>query len=656
MKNDVENKLITVIVPCYNVEKYIEKSIDSIMSQSYKNIETILIDDCSTDGTYDKILKLKEKYNDKIIVIKNEKNSGAAYSRNQALKIAKGDYIGFVDPDDYIDEDYYLKLYESIQNNNAWIAITDIFLVEENGNPILGPIKCYEGDKLNIESVLNCGLSASPCNKLIRADIIKNYPFLEGKMNEDVASIIPTLVMCKDNLSYAHDIKYYYVQRKNSMQNSEFSEKRFDMFEALNVCLERIKNEKNYKKYLDIVLYHQVLMLYTCVIIEIDDEEKRKEIISKFIKMQEQYELYKNPYAKIYVRSQRKVLRLYYYMIIKLLRFKSANLINNVIKLKDSIYEFCRLTKRVYKRMIGKNVLKYNIGLKDVIKAAKKQNKLPESEVKISVVIPNYNYANFMYQRLYSILSQKVKLKEIIILDDCSKDNSREVIDKIVDKISNYISIKKIYNEQNSGSPFKQWKKGFKEATGDYVWIAEADDYCSNKMLTKLTEKMKENKNIQIAYVDTAFIDKYGNIILKTIKNEIDIRHTGHWDSSFVENGMYEIEKYCFLNCIIANVSSCLIKRDNYDDVFEKISSYRQAGDWLFYNLVMKRGDICFIADSINYYRVHENNVTSLTKKQKHFDEIVRIHDENRKIVDFTPWHEEEVQKRYEFLKKVWKL
>ena len=105
MKNDVENKLITVIVPCYNVEKYIEKSIDSIMSQSYKNIETILIDDCSTDGTYDKIVKLKEKYNDKIIVIKNEKNSGAAYSRNQALKIAKGDYIGFVDPDDYIDED-----------------------------------------------------------------------------------------------------------------------------------------------------------------------------------------------------------------------------------------------------------------------------------------------------------------------------------------------------------------------------------------------------------------------------------------------------------------------------------------------------------------------------------------------------------------------
>jgi glycosyltransferase involved in cell wall biosynthesis len=300
--------------------------------------------------------------------------------------------------------------------------------------------------------------------------------------------------------------------------------------------------------------------------------------------------------------------------------------------------------------------MKYNINLKNVIKAAKKQSKLKESDVKISVVIPNYNYANFMYDRFYSILSQNIKLHEIIVLDDNSNDNSRVVIDEIVEKISDYVTIKKIYNTVNSGTPFKQWKKGFKEATGDYVWIAEADDFCSNKMLEKLVDKIKENKKIQIAYVDTAFIDKYGNIALKSIRNEIDIRKTGHWDNSFVENGIYEIENYCFLNCIIANVSSCLIKNENYDDVFEKISSYKQAGDWLFYNLVMKKGDICYISDTINYYRLHGNNVTSLTKKQEHFDEIVRIHDENRKIVKFTKWHEDEIKKRYKFLKRVWKI
>ena len=261
-----------------------------------------------------------------------------------------------------------------------------------------------------------------------------------------------------------------------------------------------------------------------------------------------------------------------------------------------------------------------------------------------------------MYERLYSILYQNIKIHELIILDDCSSDNSRQIIDNIVEKIKPFINVRKIYNEVNSGTTFKQWKKGFKEATGEYVWIAEADDYCSNKMLNKLVEKIKENKNIQIAYVDTAFIDKFGNIMIKTIRNEIDIRKTGHWDKPFVENGKYEIENYCFLNCIIANVSSCLIKNENYDDIFEKISIYRQAGDWLFYNLVMLKGDICYISDPINYYRVHGNNVTSLTKKQRHFDEIVKIHDENRKIINFNEWHEEEINKRYDFLKKVWEL
>ncbi len=258
--------------------------------------------------------------------------------------------------------------------------------------------------------------------------------------------------------------------------------------------------------------------------------------------------------------------------------------------------------------------------------------------------------------RIYSILAQTEKIHELIILDDCSKDNSRKLIDNIVEKISPYIKVQKIYNEENSGCAFKQWKKGFALATGDYVWIAEADDCCDKTLLKNIVKPIKQDKNIYISYADTAFINAWDKIILPTIKPEIDIRKTNHWESDFVDNGLEEIKNYTFLNCIIANVSSCIIKRDNYDDIFEKIIEYKQAGDWLFYVSVMKKGNIAFCNKPLNYYRLHGNNVTSVTKKQKHFDEIVRIHEEIRNMIEMTPWHEEEIQKRYDFLTRVWDL
>ena len=126
----------------------------------------------------------------------------------------------------------------------------------------------------------------------------------------------------------------------------------------------------------------------------------------------------------------------------------------------------------------------------------------------------------FLYQRIYSILYQKEKISELIILDDCSSDNSRELIDEIVEKTKDYINIKKVYNEENSGTAFKQWEKGFKEATGDYVWVAEADDYSDRNFLKNVLKPLKKDEDIVISYCDTAFIDKTGNIILKSIKNE----------------------------------------------------------------------------------------------------------------------------------------
>ena len=117
---------ISVVVPCYNVEKYVEKCIDSLIAQTYENIEIIVIDDKSTDNTYEILKDLYKKYNKKFILLQNEKNGGLAYTRNVGIKIATGKYIGFIDSDDYVDKDYYNNLVEQMIQDDADLVVNDI--------------------------------------------------------------------------------------------------------------------------------------------------------------------------------------------------------------------------------------------------------------------------------------------------------------------------------------------------------------------------------------------------------------------------------------------------------------------------------------------------------------------------------------------------
>ena len=647
------NKLISIIIPCYNIENYIENCIESIENQTYKDIEIIAVDDCSKDGTIVKLKELQERYSN-LQVYQNDKNRGAAYSRNFAMKKAKGEYIGFVDSDDYITDDYYEKLIETAEKEKADLVATDIEIVYENNSnaPILSRACLGEVTKFNL---VNNGLAASPCNKIIKKELIEKYPFLEGKINEDVASILPAIVKAK-KVAYVQGIKYFYVQRNNSVQNEEVTTKRLEMFDSINTCFERIKDDKDFKKYQSAILYQQVLLLYMVIIPKQKDYEKRQELLDIFMEKQEKYNLYKNKHIKHFIKEQPKKERRFYKDMAKCLKRKETTIANEIIENKDKMNKTKEKMKDVIRKLTKRTVIRRYIEVEDLEKLAKKQSRKQQGDIKISVVIPNYNYENFLLPRIYSILNQTEKIHELIILDDCSKDNSRKLIDEIVEKIAPYIKVQKVYNQENSGCAFKQWKKGFALATGDYVWIAEADDCCDKTLLKNIIKPIKQDKNIYISYADTAFINAWDKIILPTIKPEIDIRKTNHWESDFVDNGLEEIKNYTFLNCIIANVSSCIIKKDNYDDIFEKIIEYKQAGDWLFYVSVMKKGDIAFCNKPLNYYRLHGNNVTSVTKKQKHFDEIVRIHGEIRNMIEMTPWHEEEIQKRYEFLKRVWNL
>ena len=635
------NKKISVIVAVYNTEKYLDRCIESLLNQTYKNIELVIVEDCSTDSSR-KLLK-KYKGNKNIKVFYNRENRGLSYSRNYGLKKSTGDFIGYIDSDDYVEPDYYEKLMSSIKDNKSDIAICDIKLVDEQTNKIQR-CKCYTND-FDVYSVVNNGFAASACNKLFKRKNIEKYPFAEGKVNEDIAVVIPTVIQAK-KISYA-DTCYFYVQRGGSIQNSKFSDKRFDIFDGVKTTLERIKNEKDYEFYKNAIVYNQLILLLMFAIPKERNFIKRYKFLKKFNELSKDYKITKNNNYLEYLENSKRINQIYYKNLVSF-NEKKMILLDNVW---ISFYKTLRFLKhKKNKKLIPK------IDIQCIEKAAKKQKKLAEQGIKISVVVPNYNYSNYLYQRVYSILNQNYKIHELIILDDASKDNSLFYIKQIEQKISEFVNVKVVVNDINSGNAFSQWQKGINLATGDYVWVAEADDYAKKSFLNEVVSPLKKNNNIVISYADTGFIDSNGYITKNSLVDQIDILKTNHWNASYVNKGISEINCYSYLNCTIPNVSGTIIKKGNYDEIFESAKKFHQSGDWFTYLNILNLGDISFINKTLNYYRVHGNNISQTFDKKAHILEIQRIYKFVKEKYGIDDEQQIQMYNRIKFLCKVWSV
>lgn len=638
----MENFKISVIVPVYNTSKYLEKCLDSLINQTYKELEIIIVEDCSTDNSKSLLEKYKKFEN--VTIIYNDRNMGLSYSRNVGLAHAGGNYIGYIDSDDYVQSDYYEKLIMSIKNNHSDVAICDVKVIyEDTKEEIIS--KCCNSDNFSLVNIIDNGLAASACNKLFKRSLLSKYKFSEGKVNEDIAVVIPIMCNAK-KISYAKDCYYNYIQHFGSIQNSSFSNKRFDIIDGVDLTLQRIKNNSKYNEIKNALIFNQIIVLLIYVIPKEQDFSKRYNFLKRYVEFTEKYKVRQNPYFWKFLENCGKKHKIYYKALFKFAYCRLYFCANLLISLYNI---FAKMRQK-------KTVIKKNILLEDIIRLAKKQNDMGEEKIKISVVVPNYNYERFLLQRIYSILSQNYKLYEIIILDDNSKDNSVELIKKIESAVSKYVNIKLVINKENSGSAFKQWQKGFEIANGDYLWIAEADDYCEKNLIRNLVKPISKSKNVIISYSDTAFINTNGNIILKSIKPEIDIQKTGHWNKNYQNNGISEIENYCFLNNTIANVSSSIIKNGKYGMYLEKAGTFKQCGDWYLYVKLIENGDICYTDKILNYYRVHGNNVSSTMNKNKHIDEIDSLYSSFMKDYKLSKHHKKLMNDRIKFLKKAWKV
>jgi len=228
---------------------------------------------------------------------------------------------------------------------------------------------------------------------------------------------------------------------------------------------------------------------------------------------------------------------------------------------------------------------------------------------KVSVVVPNYNHAAYLNDRINSILSQTFTDFELILMDDNSSDSSREILETY----RSFPNVKIVFNEVNSGSSFKQWNKGVRLAKGEYIWIAESDDSADKEFLSTLVPILDGNPECTMVNAQSYEINTKG-YITGTWFDHTKFMNPVLWASDFKMPGNEMIKKYMVHHNCVPNASGVLFRREKMEAIGMADETFRLNGDWLFWIKLMENGTTAFVAKSLNYFRTHGSSVRSSTQ------------------------------------------
>jgi glycosyltransferase involved in cell wall biosynthesis len=235
---------------------------------------------------------------------------------------------------------------------------------------------------------------------------------------------------------------------------------------------------------------------------------------------------------------------------------------------------------------------------------------------RVSVIVPNFNHNVYLEERLRSIYEQTYQNFEVILLDDCSTDNSVSLLKKYA---ALYPEKTRLYlNERNSGSPFSQWEKGILLAEGDLIWIAESDDFCEQDFLEKLVP-LFSNDTVLLSYAHNIFVNQKGRRLPSAFENYVSAIHPHKWRTSYIETAHNEVNSALGLLNTLPNVSGVLFRKlDSHFPLFHNPAwkKMRVCGDWLFYLYLIRGGKIAYSRSTHNYYRIYESSTSKKTHSQ----------------------------------------
>ncbi|PTR09612.1 glycosyltransferase involved in cell wall biosynthesis [Nitrosospira sp. Nsp5] len=231
---------------------------------------------------------------------------------------------------------------------------------------------------------------------------------------------------------------------------------------------------------------------------------------------------------------------------------------------------------------------------------------------KVSVIVPSYNHARFLRQRLDSIYQQTYSNFEVILLDDASTDESQIILEEYRRRYPQITQCS--FNEKNSGEVFNQWQHGFEIASGDLIWIAESDDYCSENLVADLVKYFVDDA-VMLAYCQTTFVERESTEPIWSLEEYLVELDPDLWRASFVMSAHHLVNKVWAIKNIIPNVSSAIFRHPRKLELLKnkKWKRMRICGDWVFYLHLIRGGLVAYTPNATNYYRLHQNNTSRNT-------------------------------------------
>ena len=334
-------KKVSIIVPVYNVENYLERCLESLVNQTLQDIEIIVINDGSKDNSQNIINEFHSKYPEKIRYFFIE-NSGAAQARNYALNSVEGEYIGFVDSDDYVEPNMFEELYNKAVEEKADISVCGYYKAtvdkcEEKG---IYPYKCFNNNVFNEPSMF---INNFPYlwNKIFKTELIKDnkIEFENYRIFEDLVFTYQAFLKANKIVHVEKPLYYYRILRDQSLTN-EFSEKRFDIFEASDKLIEFFIKNNSFEYFEDELLF--IILKHIYVVLEKEVKMKQLKLKNKFINksfkyLNSRFPYWKeyNYYYKKYKKNKRKYTSKSYWRLLSLLSKKQRKKVKGILgKLK----------------------------------------------------------------------------------------------------------------------------------------------------------------------------------------------------------------------------------------------------------------------------------------------------------------------------------
>lgn len=562
---------VSVIVPVFNVEKYLSQCLDSILNQSLKEIEVICINDGSTDSSLDILNRYKSK--DKRIKVISQSNGGPGNARNVAMDNAKGEFITFIDSDDYFSPNALELAYNVSKGKNADFTLFKSLKLDDKTNET-SPIKYFDMPFLRVfgDATFNhedvgerlFDISVTAHGKLFRRDFINKLRFPENIIFEDNPFILEALFMA-DKLYFLDE--YLYIKRihNDSITQSYFSEFS-DCIEIFNQMADITKKYGEYDKYKEKLFIKKVLNIYT-----------------RFTQVSEGYK------SEFFSKIQND--------------FKSKR------------EEFERTLDFDIVRPRAKHIFYSALESRNYQDFEESVNSFKKDTKKISILIPVYNAHEFLYDSIPSLLNQTFDNIELICVNDGSKDDSLDILNEFAAKDSRI----KVIDKENGGCGSAR-NRALEEATGEYIYFFDPDDRILPETLNEAYASAVANESDVVVFKGMAFNDE-GFILKKQYFNYS--RYFGDIDfSHFTFN--YKDAPRIVLNDAIAPWAKLYKKEfiDGYDDF--RFDLGIAFDDVPFHVKTMLRAKrISFIDKVLYHYRV--NNPNSVNNTSSNGFDIFKI-------------------------------